>query len=41
VPKSQVKKVAEETGAIPFDAPGVELGHHEGKCSFGSNKRAA
>lgn len=34
VPKSQVNKVAEETGAIPFDAPGVELGHHDGKCSF-------
>ena len=34
VPKSQVKKVAEETGAIPFDAPGVELGHRDGKCSF-------
>jgi hypothetical protein len=34
VPKSQVKRVAEETGAIPFDAPGVELGHHDGKCSF-------
>jgi hypothetical protein len=36
VPKSQVGKVAEETGAIPFDAPGVELGHHEGRCSFES-----
>jgi hypothetical protein len=36
VPKSQVDKVAEETGAIPFDAPGVELGHHEGGCSFES-----
>jgi len=34
VPKSQVDKVARETGAIPFDAPEVELGHHEGKCSF-------
>jgi len=34
VPKSQVKQVVEETGAIPFDAPGVELGHHDGKCSF-------
>ncbi|MGH2349815.1 MAG: chromate resistance protein ChrB domain-containing protein [bacterium] len=21
-------------GAIPFDAPGVELGHHGGTCSF-------
>ena len=36
VPRSQVKKVAEETGAIPFDAPEVELGHHEGRCSFES-----
>ncbi len=36
VPKSQVDKVASETGAIPFDAPGVELGHHEGRCSFES-----
>ena len=34
VPKSQIGKTAEETGAIPFDAPGVELGHHNGKCSF-------
>jgi len=36
VPKSQVDKVARETGAIPFDAPDVELGHHEGRCSFES-----
>ena len=36
VPKNQVDKVAAETGAIPFDAPGVELGHHEGRCSFES-----
>jgi hypothetical protein len=34
VPKSRVLPVAEETGAIPFDVNGVELGHHEGKCSF-------
>lgn len=33
-PKSQIDRVAAETGAIPFDAPGVELGHHEGRCSF-------
>jgi len=33
-PRSQIKKVSEETGAIPFDAPGVELGHCDGKCSF-------
>jgi hypothetical protein len=36
VPKSQVEQVAADTGAIPFDAPGVELGHHEGRCSFES-----
>jgi hypothetical protein len=34
VPKNQVKQTAKETSAIPFDAPGVELGHKEGKCSF-------
>ncbi len=34
VPANQVKKVAGETGAIPFDAPDVELGHHDGRCSF-------
>jgi hypothetical protein len=34
VPKGQIQRVAEETGAIPFDAPGVELGHRDGKCSF-------
>ena len=34
VPKSQIDKVAQETGAIAFDAPGVELGHHNGHCSF-------
>jgi hypothetical protein len=36
VPKSQINRVAQETGAIPFDAPDVELGHHEGRCSFES-----
>ena len=36
VPRGEVDKVAKETGAIPFDAPGVELGHHEGRCSFES-----
>jgi hypothetical protein len=34
VPKNQVDRVVKETGAIPFDAPGVELGHRDGKCSF-------
>ena len=36
VPKNQIDAVSKETGAIPFDAPGVELGHHEGRCSFES-----
>jgi hypothetical protein len=36
VPSSQVEKVATEIGAIPFDAPEVVLGHHEGRCSFES-----
>ena len=36
VPKNQIEKVAKETGAIPFDAPGVELGHRDGRCSFES-----
>lgn len=33
VPTDQVAGVA-AGGAIPFDASGVELGHHAGKCSF-------
>ena len=36
VPRSQIKKVAADTSATPFDAPDVELGHHEGRCSFES-----
>ncbi|HLF28834.1 MAG TPA: chromate resistance protein ChrB domain-containing protein [Anaerolineae bacterium] len=36
VPKNQVNTIAAETNAIPFDSPGVELGHHEGRCSFES-----
>jgi hypothetical protein len=35
-PKSQIEPLAKETGAIPFDAPGVELGHQDGRCSFES-----
>jgi hypothetical protein len=34
VPRSQVDEAARREDAIPFDAPGVELGHHDGKCSF-------
>ena len=37
VPGNQIEKVVKETGAIPFDAPGVELGHApDGRCSFES-----
>ncbi len=35
-PNNQIDNIARETGAIPFDVPGVELGHHEGRCSFES-----
>ena len=34
VPADQVLAVAERSGAIPFDVPGVELGHHGAECSF-------
>jgi len=36
VPKGDIGRVARDTGAIPFDAPGVELGHRDGRCSFES-----
>ncbi len=36
VPPEEVLRVAEQEGAIPFDVPGVELGHVEGRCSFES-----
>lgn len=35
-PESEIQRIVDESGAIPFDAPGVELGHHEGRCSFES-----
>lgn len=34
VPAGEVMKVAAETGAIPYDIPGVELGHRDDRCSF-------
>jgi hypothetical protein len=34
VPGDRVMKVAAETGAIPYDVPGVELGHVGEFCSF-------
>lgn len=36
VPKGEIGRVVQDTDAIPFDAPDVELGHHEGRCSFES-----
>ena len=36
VPRGQIKQVAADTEAIPFDAPDVELGHRDGRCSFES-----
>ncbi len=32
----QALSVAEREGAIPYDVPGVELGHVGGRCSFES-----
>jgi hypothetical protein len=34
VPAGKVTEMAEKEGATPFDAPGVELGHRDGRCSF-------
>jgi hypothetical protein len=34
VPGGEVMKIAAETGAIPYDVPNVELGHHGHQCSF-------
>lgn len=34
VPADQVMAVAAREGAVPFDVPGVELGHHGAGCSF-------
>jgi len=34
VPKDEVAGVVEREGAIPFDVPGVKLGHKGDKCSF-------
>jgi hypothetical protein len=34
VPASDVLRVAQETGATPYDIPGVEMGHVGELCSF-------
>ena len=34
VPADTVMDIAQKESAIPFDVPGAEIGHHDGKCSF-------
>ena len=34
VAPDRVMETAEREGATPFDVPGAELSHHDGKCSF-------
>ncbi len=34
VPADRVMAIAAETGATPYDVPGVEMGHVGQKCSF-------
>ena len=34
VPVERIEETVKEKKAIPYDAPGVELGHHGEKCSF-------
>jgi len=34
VPTEKIDEVVKAQRAIPFDAPGVKLGHRNGKCSF-------
>ena len=36
VPASEVMAAADREGATPYDVPGVELGHVDGRCSFES-----
>jgi hypothetical protein len=36
VPADQVLTIARRESAIPYDVPGVELGHRNGRCSFES-----
>jgi len=34
VPAADVQRIARETGATPYDVPGVEMGHVGTRCSF-------
>jgi hypothetical protein len=36
VPAIEIERIVKATGAIPFDVPGVELGHTDSRCSFES-----
>ena len=36
VPVEKIEEAVRKEGAIPFDAPNAELGHHGQKCSFDS-----
>jgi hypothetical protein len=40
VSRDRVMEVAQQEDAIPYDVPGVELGHREGECSFEAIVRA-
>lgn len=34
VPPEKIEETVKKEKAMPYDAPGVELGHHDDKCSF-------
>lgn len=34
VPSEEVERMAKKEGAVPFDTPNAELGHHDDECSF-------
>jgi hypothetical protein len=34
VPVEKIEEIVRKEKAVPYDAPGVELGHHGDKCSF-------
>src|SRR3989304_4395119 len=34
VPAAEVLEIARREDALPYDVPDVELGHHQGRCSF-------
>jgi len=34
VSTEKIAEIAKNQGATPFDAPGVKLGHRNGKCGF-------